>query len=281
MNTESKKMKIAYCGIKGAFAANVAERIFPGEDFITYESFEGAFNAVSDGICDYGVLPIENSYAGDVIQVMDLLYFGTLYIAGIYEMPVVHNLLGIKGADIKSITKVISHPQALSQCDGFIKRHGLQSIAASNTAVAAQEVAEKNDPGLAAIAGKETARLYGLDIIEKEINDSPDNTTRFVVVSRKREPLGSKKEAFSIMLTVKDEARALARSLDTIGYYGFNMRSVKSRPSKKIPWSYYFYIECIGDADSEKGKKMAAILSEECENFRLLGCYENDIIIAE
>ena len=275
------KLRIAYSGIKGAFAANAAERIFPGEEFITYESFDEAFAAVTDGICDYGVLPLENSYAGDVIQVLDLLYFGTLYITGIYEMPVVHNLLGVKGADINDIKEVISHPQALSQCDDFIKQHGLNRIAASNTAVAAHEVADKNDPCLAAIAGRETARLYGLDIIAENINDSPDNTTRFVVVSRKREPLGAKKEAFSIMLTVKDEARALARSLDTIGYYGFNMRCVKSRPSKKIPWSYYFYIECIGDADSEKGKKMASILSEECEYFRLLGCYENDIIINE
>ncbi|MBR3539044.1 MAG: bifunctional chorismate mutase/prephenate dehydratase [Eubacterium sp.] len=273
------KMKIAYSGVRGAYAYIAAGKIFPEEERISCPSFGGVYEAVTEGKCEYGVLPIENSFAGDVAQVMDLLYFGGLYIAGIYEMPIIHHLLGIQGTELGKIQSVYSHPQALDQCCEYIRKKGFQQSAATNTAVAAKEVAEKKDPTLAAIASKETAELYGLKILDRHINEKDDNMTRFVVISRKPEPLIERREAFSLILTVKNEAGAFAKAITTIGQKGFNMRAIRSRPAKSLAWSYYFYIEGEGDLMTGEGRSMLRELQDNCEIIRVLGNYPGDIIL--
>ena len=274
-----KTLKIAYSGVRGAYAHIAAGRIFPEGERISCTSFGSVYEEVTEGRCDYGVLPIENSFAGDVAQVMDLLYFGGLFIAGIYEMPITHHLLGIPGTELAGIRRVYSHPQALDQCSPYIRRHGFQQIAATNTAVAAKEVAEKGDPTLAAIASKETAELYGLVILDQHINEKDDNMTRFVVISRDRDALIPRHEAFSLILTVKNEAGAFAKAITTIGQRGFNMRAIRSRPAKSLAWSYYFYIEGEGDLTGENGREMLRELKENCEVIRVLGNYPGDIVL--
>ena len=285
-------MKIAFSGIKGAYAETAAKITFPGEEIIPYSSFSRAYKAVSDGKCDYGILPIENSYAGDVSQVLDLLYFGNLNIVKVVEMPIKHCLLGINDADINNIKKVYSHPQALEQCKNYIENAGYEIEAMSNTAMAAKAVAMGIDATIAAIAGKETAKLYGLSVLDSDIGDSPDNTTRFATICPRSKYLRATKclfgglgtsdtqdsksttQEFSLVFTVKDEAGALAKAVTAIGKRGFNMKSIQSRPSKKISWSYYFYVECEGDIEKENGKLLLQDLKECCENIRVIGNYE-------
>ncbi len=270
---EKKKMKVAYSGIKGAYANIAAMKIFEGAECVPCSSFGSVYDAVTKGECDYGVLPIENSFAGDVSQVMDLLYFGNLYINGIYEMPIIHHLVGIMNTDISRIRAVYSHPQALDQCAEYIKEKGFIQNASSNTAVAARGVADLMDPSLAAIASAETAELYGLKVLDEKINERDDNMTRFVVVSPSPEPITPLREEFSLILTVKDEAGSFAKAVTTIGNEGFNMRAIRSRPAKRLAWSYYFYIEGDGDLESENGVRMISRLKENCEVIRVIGNY--------
>ena len=183
-----RQLQIAYSGVQGAFAQITAAKIFPKGELNSYASFRQAYEAVKNKECDYAVLPIENSFAGEVAQVTDLLYGGNLKIAGIFELPVVHNLLGIPDTDISKIKTVYSHPQALDQCSEYIYLRGFEKRVATNTAAAAKEVALLKDPTIAAIANKETAKLYGLQILEEAINESASNTTRFVVLSAGKEP---------------------------------------------------------------------------------------------
>lgn len=177
-------MKTAYSGIEGAFACIAARRIFKDAQLIPCTDFEAAYRAVESGECDNCVLPIENSVAGEVGQVMDLMFSGSLYVNGVYTLPVVQSLLGVPGATIADIKTVISHPQALSQSAAYISAHGLEKKEAVNTAVAAKFVAETADKTLAAVANAETAELYGLNVLERNISESAFNSTRFAVFTR-------------------------------------------------------------------------------------------------
>jgi len=284
--SDLNKLKIAYSGVQGAFAQVAAGKIFPEGELISFASFRQAYEAVKKNECDYAVLPIENSFAGEVAQVTDLLYGGTLKIAGIFELAIVHNLLGTKDSELSKIRTVYSHPQALDQCSEYIYVHGFEKRVATNTAQAAKEVALQNDPGLAAIASRETAAIYGLKILEEAINESESNTTRFVVLSAGKETTNpqqreifKRKEAFTIILIVKNEAGAVARAITTIGDFGFNMRTLRSRPQKKLAWSYYFYIEGEGNLDTVTGVNMLKALKENCEIVKVLGNYPKDVIL--
>ena len=282
MNTAKKK--IAYSGVQGAYAGIVAGKVFPGEELLSFPSFRHAYEAVEKGECDFAVLPVENSFAGEVAQVMDLLFGGDLKISGIYELPIVHNLLGTKNTDLSQIRTVYSHPQALDQCSEYIFLHGFEKRVATNTAAAAKEVALLEDPSVAAIASKETAEIYGLQILERAINESESNTTRFVVYSKSGDEIddsaeGENKEAFTLTLIVKNEAGAVAKAITTIGDYGFNMRTLRSRPLKHLMWSYYFYIEGEGNLGSRAGIVMLKELGKNCESVKVLGNYGNDILL--
>ena len=154
-------MKVAFSGVTGAFAGIAAKKVFPDGIVCPYPDFKSAYDSVVNGECDCVILPIENSHNGDVGQVMDLAFFGSLFINGIYDVSVVQNLLAVKGTEIENIKEVISHPQALGQCADYIKKHGFKTIEAINTAVAAKTVAESGRKDIAAIASDEAAEQYG------------------------------------------------------------------------------------------------------------------------
>ncbi len=270
-------VKIAYSGVEGAFANIATRKIFPDGEAVSYQDFQRTYEAVEKGECDYCVLPIENSYAGEVGQVLDLMFNGSLFVNGVYVLPISQNLLGVKGATIKDIKKVVSHPQALSQCADFIKEHGFEEIKATNTAVAGQNVASLNDKSIGAIASVETAKLYGLDVIEKDINESATNATRFAVFSKvKNEQEKSGEDRFLLMFSVKNEAGALAKAINVIGEKGFNMKSLKSRPMKTLDWQYYFYIEAEGDLTSASAKEMLEELKKHCQMLKIVGTFGVD-----
>ena len=265
-------LKVAYSGVEGAFAHIAAGRIFPQGALTSYSDFKAAYNAVVNGESDVAVLPIENSYAGEVGQTLDLIFSGTLHVNGIYELEIHQNLLGVPGATVDSIRKVMSHPQALSQCHDYIKLRGFQTEEASNTALAAKTVAESGDTSRGAIASVETADLYGLKVIEANINKSGENTTRFAVLSKSRADSPALSNTV-LMLTVKHEAGSLANAISIIGQYGYNMTALRSRPMKKHSWQYYFYIEIDGTVDGENGQKMLAELHKVCDIVKVAGTF--------
>jgi chorismate mutase/prephenate dehydratase len=265
-------LKVAYSGVEGAFAHIAAGKIFPQANRVSYSDFKAAYNSVLNGECDVAVLPIENSYAGEVGQTMDLIFSGNLYVNGIYELEIRQNLLALPDATINDIKKVVSHPQALSQCHEFIQNHNFVIEEANNTAFAAKIVAESNNKSLAAIASAETAELYGLEVIKANINKSSENTTRFVVLSK----VLAKTKIMSntvLMLTVKNAAGSLASAISIIAKYGYNMTALRSSPLKKQSWQYYFYIEIDGSVNSENGKQMLEELKNVCDILKIAGTF--------
>lgn len=270
-------MKVAYCGVEGAFAHIAAMKMFKGAIYVNYPDFTSAYEATVTGECDTCVLPLENSFAGEVGLVMDLIFSGPLFINQVVELDVVHNLLAKKGASLKNIKKIISHQQALSQCSKYIEKHQFESIEAPNTAMAAKFVAENEDLQIAAIASTDTANLYGLEILETNINTSRNNTTRFGAFSRtlNQDSKSNLSEDHSIIVfTVKNEAGALAKTLNIIGSHGFNMRSLRSRPMKELIWNYYFYVELEGNINSSEGKDLIRALSIFCDKLKIVGLYK-------
>ena len=268
-------IKIAYSGVEGAFANIAARRIFPDGDHIPYHDFKEAYNSVVSGECEFAVLPIENSNSGEVGQVMDLMFNGALYVTGVYSLRVSQNLLGVPGATLSDIKKVVSHPHALSQCEDYIERYNFEKIEYNNTARAAREVARLKDKSVAAIASAETAALYGLEILDHDINESDVNFTRFAVFSRVANESIAEKDSntFLLMFTVKNEAGALAEAIGAIGRHGVNMRVLRSRPLKGLAFKYYFYVEAEGQLSSKEVKDMTEDLEKYCGMLKVLGHY--------
>lgn len=263
---------VAYSGVEGAFAHVAAGRVFPTGRLLPYGDFKEAYDAVVRGESDVAILPIENSYAGEVGQTVDLIFSGDLFINGIYELSVKQNLLGIPGATVEGIRRVVSHPQALSQCRGYLERLGVVTEEATNTALAAKQVSEGNDPTVAAIASAETASLYGLEILAANVSESGENTTRFAVLSRTRadEPSLS---GTVLMFSVKHEAGSLAQAIAVIGRYGYSMTALRSRPMRKHSWQYYFYVEIDGRVDGENGAAMLRELGMLCDRLKVAGSF--------
>ena len=265
-------LKVAYSGVEGAFAHIAAGRIFPESGRMPYRDFQAAYDAVISGECDVAVLPIENSYAGEVGQTIDLIFSGGLYINGIYELGIRQNLLGLPGAKIEDIKTVISHPQALAQCGEYIEMRGMKPEETTNTAVAAKVVAESGDKALGAIASVETAQLYGLKVLETDVNKSSENTTRFAVLSKVQAHSPALTSSV-LMFTVKHEAGSLANAISIIGKHGYNMTALRSRPLKKHSWQYYFYIEIDGRVDTDNGAKMMEELDKVCDDLKVAGTF--------
>lgn len=273
-------MKIAYCGVEGAYAYIAAKKMFPDAELITCQDFSDAYHAVENGAYDCAVLPLENSYAGEVGTVMDLLFSGNLYINQVIDLPIRHNLLANRGSSTADIKKVISHSQALRQCSDYILRHGFETEDFSNTAAAAKHVRDSGDLSLAAIASEETAHIFDLDVLESGINDVQNNTTRFAAFSRvENKPAAitlREDENFILVFTVQNKAGALAQTLNIIGAHGFNMRNLRSRPMKDLQWNYFFYVEAEGNINNENGQDMLRELSAVCARLKLVGTFSSD-----
>ncbi len=272
-------MRVAFSGVEGAFANIAANRIFPDAKAIPYPDFKSAYDAVVKGECDCAVLPIENSYNGDVAQVMDLTFFGSLSINGVYDIEIVQNLLAVKGTTMDEIKEVISHPQALGQCAKYIRDHDFKPVEAVNTAVAVKQVAELGRHDIAAIGSDEAAKKFGLKKLQAHINESGNNTTRFAIFSKTPKTSTKADNQFIMLFTVSNEAGALGEAVNLIGKHGFNLRALKSRPTKELIWSYYFYAEGEGNINSDKGKAMIKELKEKCSTVRIAGSFEKEIVL--
>ena len=224
--------KIAYSGLLGSYGYIAAKKMHSNGIFVSNNSFKSAYNSVVDCINDIVVLPIENSYAGNIGEVMDLMFFGTLYLNKIYDLEIKHCMLTKNIVKMDDVKYVVSHPQAIMQCFDFIEKHNLKVIEEVNTAVAAKKLLngysniDVNE--IAVIASNESANEYSLNILAKYINNEDNNTTRFASLSRvlyKYENADISNKNFIIAFTVKNEAGALAKCLDIIGTHNFNMRN--------------------------------------------------------
>ena len=262
--------RVAYQGVEGAFAHIALTRLFPRAKAMACPTWADVFDRVEQGSAACGVLPFENSHAGDVAAVLDLCYARRLHILEMYDLPVTQNLLAVPGAALGDLRRVVSHPQALNQCERFIRSMGLAAESCANTALAARRVAEASDKTLAAIASADTAELYGLQVLMRDINTDGDNTTRFIVVGKELPKRGNR---FSLLFTVDHKAGALARVIQAIAAAGFNMECIKSRPMPHVPFEYYFYVELVGAADAPDAKRLLAGLESVCRTVRVLGIY--------
>ncbi len=270
-------MRVAYSGVPGAFANIIAEKIFPAATAVAHADFKAAYKAVENGECDVAVLPIENSFNGDVGNVLDLAFFGSLYINGVYEAEIVQNLLAVKGATLDEIKTVISHPQALGQCAKYIEKHGFETIEAVNTAVAAKQVAQSGRRDIAAIGSAEAAEKFGLKKLAAHINESSANSTRFAVFSRAQKMPSVADKKFIMLFTVNNVAGSLGRAISVIGEHGFNLHALKSRPTKDLIWDYYFYVEGEGNIAGADAQRMLEELKDYCNNLKIIGSFEKDV----
>ena len=263
--------RAAYQGVEGAFAHIALKALFPHAEAVSYSTWDEVFEAVASGEAAHGVVPFENSHAGDVSAVLDLCYnHPELWVVDVYDLPISQNLLVLPGTQLSQLRTVYSHQQAIAQSETFLKQFRLPATAMANTAMAAKFVAESKDPTKAAIASTETAALYGLEILVPNINTDGDNTTRFIVLSREKPTAGSR---FSLLFTVDNKPGKLAEVIQVIGASGFNMESIKSRPMPHVPFEYYFYVELVGDAAAGETAALLRELDRTCRTVRLLGVY--------
>lgn len=261
---------IAYAGTLGAFSHIAAMKLFPDGTLIHLPTFEDVVDQVVHGDAAFGILPFENSYTGEVGENMDLILSHDIYIHQMYDLKIEQNLLGIKGATLADVKQVYSKDQAISQSKKFLEGRGYDLIPYPNTALAAQYIAQEQDITKAAIASKETAELYGLDILAENINTSSDNTTRFIVIGKQLPTSGNR---VALVFTTDHATGALAKVMACISDRGFNMESIHSRSLKDEPFQYYFYVEIIADIQSEAFHTLMEDMKTLCARLKIAGSY--------
>ena len=269
---------IAYPGTIGSFSWSAAREAFPEGECIGYDTFPEAAQAVVEGQADYALLPVENSFAGAVLPTYSLLEKLPLHIVAETMKPVRHHLLGVPGASLDDIRTISSHPQAIAQCDAFLATmKGVQLIPSGNTAISAREVAQQGDPSRAAIASEEAADAHGLAILQRNIQTSDHNTTRFYVLSRDEQPLGKPCKA-TVVFRVTNVVGALVRVLASFAESGLNMSRIESRPLPETTFTYFFSADFEGEMDHEHLASAMTAAAPYTEEIRLLGAYPKAVI---
>ena len=265
---------IIYQGVEGAYAEVALETFFgKNHDIRSVKSWRDAFLELKEGRADYAVLPIDNSTTGIVSGVYDLLQEYNNYIVAETYVPVEHALLGLKGADINKVTTVYSHPQGLMQCNEYLEEHeDWQRIAKENTAGSAMKVMKENDKSHAAIASTMAAKIYGLKVLEENINRNNENTTRFVIVSRKRV---FREDANKVLVSFETAHKtgSLYNILSHFIFNGINMTSIESRPIREKNWEYRFFVEAEGNILDEGMQNALIGIKNEASYLKVIGSY--------
>ncbi len=266
--------RIVFQGTEGAYSQAAMEQYF-GKDINSFhvQTFRDAMEAIEEGSADFAVLPIENSSAGAVNEVYDLLMEFENYIVGEVELPIEHTLAGLKGTKLSDIERVYSHPQALMQSARFLDDHReWQQISVANTAVAAKKVLEDNDCRKAAICSAYAAEFYGLEVLQEKINHNSQNTTRFIVVTNQKIFLKDAKK-ISIVFEVSHESGSLYRMLSHFIYNDLSMTRIESRPIEGRNWEYCFFVDFEGNMADGSVKNAIRGLREESKSLKILGNY--------
>ena len=266
--------RIVFQGTEGAYSQAAMEKYF-GNDINSFhvQTFRDAMEAIEEGSADFAVLPIENSSAGAVNEVYDLLMEFENYVVGEVFLPIDHTLAGLPGTNLSDIERVYSHPQALMQSAKFLDEHReWQQISVANTAVAAKKVLEDNVPTKAAICSAYAAEYYGLEVLQEKINHNTKNTTRFIVVTNQKIFL---KDATKISICVEaaHESGSLYHLLSHFIYNDLNMIKIESRPIEGRNWEYCFFIDFEGNMADGAVKNAIRGLREEARSLKILGNY--------
>lgn len=271
---DADQARVVFPGTEGAYSEAAMKRYF-GENCNSFyvRTFREAMEAIEDGAADFAVLPIENSTAGAVDEMYDLLVEFENYIVGETVIPIRHTLSGLPGASLKDVKTVYSKGVALMQATHFLDAHSSwQRINVANTAIAAKKVVEDQDPSQAAVCSAYAAKVHGLQVLVDNINDNEHNSTRFIVVTNQKIFLKHASK-ISICLEVSHESGSLYRVLSHFIYNDLNMTKIESRPIEGRDWEYRFFIDFEGNMADGAVKNAIRGLREECRNLRILGNY--------
>jgi prephenate dehydratase len=265
-------MRIAFQGEAGAYSEQAVFNYFGEVETQPCESFDVVFDSVVSGTSDAGLTPIENSLAGSIHQNYDLLLRHDLHITGEYLLRVQHCLIALPGSSIADIKRVISHPQALGQCAAYLRRLGVKTESAYDTAGSVKILKESGARETAAIASRRAAEIYGMQILEEGVEDNAENYTRFLAISKTAiHPQGEAKT--SIVFTLKNQPGALFKALSVFALRDIDLTKIESRPLQGKPWEYLFYIDFLGAAHEETARKALDHLGEYALMLRVLGSY--------
>ena len=265
-------LKICCQGTEGAYSSISAKKMFKNPKIIFKPTFKSVINSVQCGECDFGVLPIENSTAGSVNEVYDLIYGSGLFINLASKISVNHCLAGIKGSTIKDIKKVYSHQQALNQCKNYIETHGFIPVENANTAMAAEFVFNTNDKSCAAISSEQACSIYGLEILDKNIQDAQHNYTRFIAVGKKN-LYTENDDKSSLIVKLENRKNSLFNFMCIIAEYGYNITKLESRPIKGSDYEYNFYFDIEAKFADGRFKDMLEDMASYCKELIYLGGY--------
>lgn len=265
--------RVTVQGLPGAYSHQAAMQLYPDGTIAFAKSWSDVLYAVQEGSCDYGVLPIENSAAGSVAEVYDLMREFKFYIVKAWPLTVRHTLLGVRGAKLKNIRKVYSHPHAFPQCGEFFRQHHrMELIPYTNTAMAAEYVARLGDETCAALCSRECAQLYGLDVLAENIQQTQNNCTRFVSVSRRLE-IPEDANKISLLFSLPHVNGSLCRTLMRFAHCGLNLTKIESRPNLHKSFEYIFYVDFTGRVNVGPTATLLGALSDELADFHFLGNY--------
>lgn len=265
---------VACQGVEGSYSSIAADKLFEIADITYFRNFEGVFQAVEKGLCDYGVLPIENSAVGSVNAVYDLMKKHRFYIVRSIRLKVCHHLLAKKGVKISDIKEIFSHEQAIGQCAEYLQKFAkdVKITACPNTAVAAEKVAASDRTDVACISSRNCADLYDLGILDGNIQDNDSNYTRFICISKNLQvfaPAGK----ISIMMTLPHESGSLNRVLNKFSTLGLNLTKLESRPLPGTDFEFMFYFDFEGQIENSDTLALIAELDRGSEQFFFLGSY--------
>ncbi len=268
------RASVACQGVEGAYSQLACDKLFQRPQVMYFGSFESVFAAIENGFCDYGVLPLENSTAGSVNQVYDLMLNRNFKIVRSTRLKVDHNLLAKRGTKLEDIKEIFSHPQAISQCSAFLEKlgKGVKVTPCENTAAAAQAVAESSRDDVAAICSHNCISLYALERLAADIQDRGDNYTRFICISKKLQIFPGADKT-SLMVSLPHRPGSLYQVLSRFYALGLNLIKLESRLIPGRDFEFMFYFDLETSVYSEEFIRMVDDLSSICEDFQYLGSY--------
>lgn len=272
-----EQAKVACQGVEGAYSQLAASRLFRVPSILYFNSFDGVFAAIESGMCDYGVLPIENSTAGSVKRVYDLMVDHDLYIVRSLRLRIDHSLLAKPGTKLGDIREIFSHEQAIDQSAAFLRTfRNVKVTVVANTAVAARMVAESDRTDVAALSSRSCAELYGLTALADSVQDKSNNYTRFICIAKHPE-IYPGADRTSLMLVTPHKPGALYNILSKINALGLNLLKLESRPLPEREFEFMFYFDIEASAYAPTLTELISELEADSEEFKYLGTYAESI----
>jgi prephenate dehydratase len=266
-------MRIAFQGAPGAYSEAAAQRAWPGVETVPMDQFEDVFAAVASGLTSHGLLPVENSTGGSIHRNYDLLLEHDLPIVAETELQVVHHLVALPGTELAQIRRVCSHPQALAQCESFLRSlPNVEIVATYDTAGSARLIRDQSLRDTAAVASARAAEIFGLTVVQSAIQDYRDNITRFLLIARDPQPLAPPDKT-SLVFALPNAPGALFKALSVFALRDIDLTKLESRPMRGRPWEYLFYVDLAAGRSDVRCGRAIVHLAESARWVKTLGSY--------